>query len=174
MCLYSKGVLPREHEDARVSWCIHGERSQGTVFFLFFFWFETWRGEDRETVRKDSWCPQDAISAKLKMHIFLCCTGLNVSSYFSLYFSCLSIQVYRIVAVCFVILTGKEACEGPTQVLRSEGKLKLLAVFINFINFSTLLKIRNKERNLNSLQKVWKRSNRNKKLKKRYFAFYLL
>ena len=33
-----------------------------------------------ETAGKDSYYPRDAIAAELKTQIFLCCTGLNVSS----------------------------------------------------------------------------------------------
>ena len=44
--------------------------------------------------------------------------------------------------MCFVILTVKEACEGPTQVLRSEGRTKITCcvfAYLRFINFATLL-----------------------------------
>ena len=57
--------------------------------------------------------------------IFLLLHWFKHESSFTLYFSCLAIQVYRVTAVCFVILTVKEACEGPTQVSRSEGRTKI-------------------------------------------------
>ena len=91
------------------------------------FWFEMWRREDGETTKKDLWYPWDVIAAELKMQIFLCCTGLNVSSHFTLYYSCLTIHVYWVAGVCFIILKVKEACEGPTQVSRSEGRTKVIA-----------------------------------------------
>ena len=61
---------------------------------------------------------------------------------FTFYFSGLAIQVYKVVAVCFVILTVKEACEGPTQVSRSEGRTIItccIVAYLRFIKFITLL-----------------------------------
>ena len=116
------------------------------VMRLLGAWFSSFwvrgvkRRRRRETARKDSWQPQDVEAAELKMQFFSCCTGLNMSSRSSFYFSCLAIQVYRVAAVCFVILTMEEACEGPTQVLRSEGRTKItccIVVYLSFIKFAT-------------------------------------
>ena len=61
------------------------------------------------------------------------------------------LNFYRVAAVCFVILTVKEACKGPTQVLRSEGRTKntcCIVAYLRFIKFATLLLISNKKKEI--------------------------
>ena len=109
------------------------------VVFFLLFGSRREEGKTGETVRKDSWHPRNAVTAELKTQIFLCCTGLNLSNRLPY---CLAIQIYRIAAVCFVILTVKEVCEAPTQILRSEGRTKVTCCVVaklRFINFAILL-----------------------------------
>ena len=109
VCLCSEGISPEEREDVRVSWHMRGEGSRGCGFLPPFLVWDVKRGRRERQWGRISWYPWDAIAAELKMQIFLCYTGLNVSSCFTWNFSCLAIQAYRLAAVCFCYTLGERS-----------------------------------------------------------------
>ena len=70
----------------------------------------------------------------LTRFLYINSIGLNMNSRFILYYSCLAIHVYRVVAVCFVILMVKKRVKVPPKFQGSKEELKLLAVLLpNFV-----------------------------------------
>ena len=76
-------------------------------------------------MRKDFVVPLGCDSCRIENTQFPLLHWFKRELSFTLYFSCLAIQGFWVTAVCFVILTVKEACEGPTRVSRSEGRSKV-------------------------------------------------
>ena len=115
--LCSEGILPEKRKGVRVSWCMRDEPSWVTVFFLFGSWCEV------EKTQRDSeegfLVPSECSSCRIENAFFLLLNWFKRELSFTLYFSCLAIQVYRVAAVCF------SYSHGERSVWRSHPSFKV-------------------------------------------------
>ena len=101
---------------------MHARRAfSGSQFSSSFSVWDVKRGRREKQRGRISWYPWDTIATKLKTQTFLSCTGLNVSIHLPFIFFLFGHSSLLGGDCVFVIF----ACEGSTQVSRSEERTKV-------------------------------------------------